>query len=144
MPTSDPRQTLRFGDFELDVAGYQLRRDGRPVRLERQPMDLLVLLVQRPRQLVLRADIVARLWPKDVFVDVETGVNTAVRKLRQALNDSPQAPMFVETVPGRGYRFVANMEVVLTADSAPSAVMVAVLPFEIWAAIPNANISPMA
>src|SRR5882672_2128903 len=108
MPTSDPRQTLRFGDFELDVAGYQLRRDGRPVRLERQPMDLLVLLVQHPRQLVLRADIVARLWPKDVFVDVETGVNTAVRKLRQALNDSPEAPMFVETVPGRGYRFVAN------------------------------------
>jgi len=130
MPTCDPRQTLRFGDFELDVAGYQLRRDGRPVRLERQPMDLLVLLVQRPRQLVLRADIVARLWPKDVFIDVETGVNTAVRKLRQALNDSPEAPMFVETVPGRGYRFVANMEVVLAADSAPSAVMVAVLPFE--------------
>ena len=130
MPTSDPQQTLRFGDFELDVADCQLRRDGRPVRLERQPMDLLLLLVQRPRQLVLRADIVARLWRSDVFVDVETGVNTAVRKLRQALNDSPEAPMFVETVPGRGYRFVANVEVVQAADSIPSAVMVAVLPFE--------------
>jgi|KBSMisStandDraft_5_1062788.scaffolds.fasta_scaffold50752_2 TolB-like protein/Flp pilus assembly protein TadD len=130
MPTSNPQQVLRFGDYELDVADCQLRRDGRPVRLERQPMDLLVLLVQHPRQLVFRADIVARLWQSDVFVDVETGVNTAVRKLRQALNDSPEAPMFVETVPGRGYRFVANVEVVRAADSTPSAIMVAVLPFE--------------
>src|SRR3954454_16752258 len=119
MSACDPRQILRFGDFELDVAGCQLRRDGRPLRLERQPMDLLVLLAQRPRQLVLRADIVASLWRSDVFVDVETGVNTAVRKLRQALNDSPAAPMFVETVPGRGYRFVADVEIVRAADSAP-------------------------
>jgi TolB-like protein/Flp pilus assembly protein TadD len=130
MSTLDSRQTLRFGDFELDVAGYELRRHGRPVHLERQPMDLLVLLVERRRQLVLRADIVARLWRKDVFVDVETGVNTAVRKLRQALNDSPDASVFVETVPGRGYRFVANVEVARADHNDPSLVMLAVLPFE--------------
>src|SRR3977135_4629945 len=129
MPTSDPRQPLRFGDFELDVAGYQLRRDGRPVRLERQPMDLLVLLVQRPRQLVLRADIVAKLWSADVFLDVETGVNTAVRKLRQALSDSPDAAAYVETVPGRGYRFIADVEVVRGAPGDPTLVIVGGLPF---------------
>src|SRR3954469_23838296 len=124
------RQTLRFGEFELDVANCELRRNGRLIRLERQPMDLLVLLVQHPRQLVLRADIVATLWGADVFVDVETGVNTALRKLRQALSDSPDAAAYVETVPGRGYRFVADVEVVRGAESDPALVMVAVLPLE--------------
>jgi TolB-like protein/Flp pilus assembly protein TadD len=124
------RQTLRFGEFELDVADCELRRNGHPIRLERQPMDLLVLLAQRPRQLVLRADIVATLWGSDVFVDVETGVNTAVRKLRQALGESPDAVSYVETVPGRGYRFIADVEVVRGATGDPPPVMVAVLPFE--------------
>src|SRR3954468_13455749 len=124
------RQTLRFGDFELDVAECVLRRNGRPVRLERQPMDLLVLLAQRPRQLVLRADIVATLWSADVFVDVETGVNTAVRKLRQALSDSPDAAAYVETVPGRGYRFIADVETVGGTTGDPSLIMIAVLPFD--------------
>ena len=107
-----PRETLRFGDFELDVAAYELRRSGRAVRLERQPMDLLLLLVERRSDLVSRAEIVERLWGKDVFVDVETGVHTAIRKVRQALRDSPEAPTFIETVPGRGYRFIATVEVV--------------------------------
>ena len=102
--------TFRFGDFELDLGAYELRRGGRPVSLERHPMDLLILLVERRSQLVSRADIVERLWGKDVFVDVETGVNTAMRKVRQALRDSPEAPAFVETVPGRGYRFIAAVE----------------------------------
>ncbi|PYQ13961.1 MAG: DNA-binding response regulator, partial [Acidobacteria bacterium] len=71
MPVSDARETLRFRDFELDLGAYELRRLGRAVRLERQPMDLLILLVERRRQLVSRSDIVDRLWGKDVFVDVE-------------------------------------------------------------------------
>ena len=77
---SDTRDTFRFGDFELDVAAYELRRHGRAVRLERHPMDLLLLLVERRNDLVSRADIVDRLWGKDVFIDVETGVHTAMRK----------------------------------------------------------------
>ena len=82
-------------------------------------MDVLILLVERRRQLVSRADIVERLWGKDVFVDVDTGVHTAIRKIRQALGDSISAPAFVETVPGKGYRFVADVEVVSpTSDSA--------------------------
>ena len=112
MQTSNPRETFRFRDFELDVAAYELRRRGRPVKLGRQPMDLLILLLESRGQLVSRSDIVERLWGRDVFVDVETGVNTAISKVRQALHDSPDAPAFVETVPGKGYRFVATVEVV--------------------------------
>ena len=103
--------TFRFGDFVLDVAAYEVRRNGRRVRLERQPMDLLILLVEQRGQLVSRSRIVDALWGKDVFVDVENGVNTAIRKLRQALRDSPDAPTFIETVPGKGYRFIAAVEV---------------------------------
>ncbi len=101
---------VRFGEFELDLAAYELRRHGRRVKLGRQPMDLLILLVQRPRQLVTRAEIAARLWGPDVFVDVETGLNTAISKVRQALRDTADHPAFVETVAGRGYRFIAPIE----------------------------------
>src|SRR3954453_12512757 len=111
MQTSNTRDTFRFRDFELDVAAYELRRHGRPVKLGRQPMDLLILLVESRGQLVARSDIVERLWGKDVFVDVETGVNTAISKVRQALRDSPDAPLFVETVAGKGYRFIAAVYV---------------------------------
>ena len=107
----DSRETFRFGDFELDIAAYELRRKGRAVHLERQPMDVLILLVERRGVLVTRAEIVDRLWGRDVFVDVETGVHTAIRKIRQALRDSRDDPVFIETVAGRGYRFVATVEV---------------------------------
>jgi DNA-binding winged helix-turn-helix (wHTH) protein len=117
---SDPRETFRFRDFELDVANCELRRQGRPIRLERLPMDLLILLVERRLQLVSRSDIVDRLWGKDVFIDVETGVNAAISKVRQALRDSPDAPAFVETVVGRGYRFIAPVEVDSGSRRAPS------------------------
>ena len=107
-------ETLRFGDFELDLAGYELRGGGRPIRLERQPMDLLIMLVERRGQLVSREDIIERLWGKDVFVDVDTGVHTAVRKIRRALRDSTDEPAFIETVSGKGYRFVAPVEVAVS------------------------------
>ena len=110
MPPPDSPPTVRFGEFALDVAAYQLRHDGRPVKLGRQPMDLLILLVERHGQLVTRADIVSRLWGPDVFVDVEMGVNTAISKVRHALRDAPEAPRFLETVSGKGYRFIAPIE----------------------------------
>ena len=118
MALPGPRGTFRFGDFVLDVAAYDLRRNGHRVRLERQPMDLLILLIGRRGQLVSRSQIVDALWGKDVFVDVENGVNTAIRKLRQALRDSPDAPTFIETVPGKGYRFIETVEVL--PDVVPS------------------------
>lgn len=124
-------QRLVFGEYELDVAAYELRRGGRSVRLERQPMDLLLLLLERRGQLVPRADIIDRLWGDGVFVDVETGINTAVRKLRQALRDPADAPVFVRTVAGRGYRFAAPVDVVGAAPpAAPGRETLAVLPFE--------------
>jgi TolB-like protein/DNA-binding winged helix-turn-helix (wHTH) protein/Flp pilus assembly protein TadD len=136
----DPPGTFRFGDFELDGGAYELRRNGRPLRIERQPMDLLLLLVARRGQLVRRSEIVDTLWGKDVFVDVETGVHTAIRKIRRALRDSPDAPVFVETVPGKGYRFVARVEVV-GADSAASSTPV--MPVEPSVAPPAATAARM-
>lgn len=118
MARAAPGDIFRFSDFELDVAAYQLRRQGRAVRLERQPMDLLILLVESRQQLVARADIVDRLWGDGVFVDVETGVHTAIRKIRQALGDSSSMPTFIETVPGKGYRFIADVEVLSGAPAA--------------------------
>jgi TolB-like protein/DNA-binding winged helix-turn-helix (wHTH) protein/Tfp pilus assembly protein PilF len=111
MTTSGSGATYRFGDFSLDVGRYELRHNGRPVRLERQPMDLLILMVERRSELVSRSEIIDRLWGKDVFVDVETGIHTAVRKIRQVLRDSPEAPSFIETVSGKGYRFIAAVDV---------------------------------
>lgn len=128
---SDVPRVFRFGDFELDVAAYSLRRKGQSIRLERRPMDLLVLLVQRHRELVSRTEIVERLWGGGVFVDAEMGINTAVRKVRQVLGDAPELPTFIETVSGRGYRFVADVKLTETpqaVDSTP--VTLAVLPFE--------------
>jgi TolB-like protein/DNA-binding winged helix-turn-helix (wHTH) protein/Flp pilus assembly protein TadD len=115
METPRPREIFRFGDFELDVPGYALRRNGRGIKLGRQPMDLLILLVERRGELISRTDIVERLWGPDVFVDVDTGVNTAISKIRQVLRDAPEAPAFVETVPGKGYRFIAPVGVLSPA-----------------------------
>jgi len=107
---STPREIVRFEDFELDAGSGELRRGAARVRLERLPADLLVLLVRNHDRLVTRAEIVDALWGKDVFVDVETGINTAIRKIRQALGDSSESPRFVETVPARGYRFIGALQ----------------------------------
>src|SRR5216683_2766865 len=143
MTQSDSQPIVRFGDFELDVSAYELRLRGKPVRLERHPMDLLILLVKHRNELVSRSDIAGRLWGEDVFVDVETGVNTAISKVRQALRDSTDSPRFVETVSGKGYRFIAAVTSPSTEPgktepgAAPqtsaqpeSRIMLAVLPFE--------------
>ena len=97
--------TFKFGDLELDLAAYELRRMGRRVKIERIPMDLLILLLERRGDLVTREEIVERLWGKGSFLDAESGVNTAVRKVRQALKDSTTCPVFIQTVSGKGYRF---------------------------------------
>ena len=127
----DLHQRYRFADFELDLAAYELRRLGKVVRLERRPMDLLVLLLERRGQLLSRSDIVERLWGNRVFVDTDLGVNTAVRKVRQALGDSIDAPSFIETVPAKGYRFIAPVQLAKPALLETHArITLAVLPFE--------------
>jgi TolB-like protein/DNA-binding winged helix-turn-helix (wHTH) protein len=98
-------------EIELDLGRYELRRDGHPRRLERLPMELLILLAERRGQLVTRAEILERLWGADVFMDGDAAINTAVRKVRRALRDDPDRPQFVETVVGKGYRFVGPIRI---------------------------------
>jgi DNA-binding winged helix-turn-helix (wHTH) protein len=97
--------SFRFGDFELDVAAFTLRREGTPVRLEKIPMEVLVLLVEHAGTLVARDSIHAALWGSDVFLDRDAAINTAIRKIRKALGDDVERPRFVETIVGKGYRF---------------------------------------
>jgi DNA-binding winged helix-turn-helix (wHTH) protein len=102
-----PDKKIRFDDFELDYSRFQLSRAGRPIRLEGLPLQLLMFLVDKRGQLVTREQISGELWSKDVFVDVEQGINTAIRKIRRALGDEADEPHYLQTVVGRGYRFVA-------------------------------------
>ena len=101
----------------IDLSRYDLSVDGQRVKLERQPMELLIFFAQRKGQLVSREDIVEKLWGKDVFVDVDRSINAAVRKIRSALKDDPSEPKFLETVVGKGYRLVGEVELVGVASS---------------------------
>jgi TolB-like protein len=122
---------LKFGDYELDAASYELSRRGRQIKLERIPMELLLLLLERRGQLVTRDEIVEKLWGRDVFLDVDNSINTAVRKLRGILRDNPRRPTFLLTVTGKGYRFVAPVTAVPAQPAATERrAMLAVLPFE--------------
>jgi class 3 adenylate cyclase/tetratricopeptide (TPR) repeat protein len=104
--TTVPASLLRFGGFELDPASFQLRRSGRPLRLERIPLEILLLLVERRGQLVLRQEIAEHVWGSDVVLDIDNALNTAIRKVRRALRDDPAHARYVETVPAKGYRFI--------------------------------------
>jgi len=113
-------EPIKFGDdFELDFRAYELRRSGKPLKLERIPMELLVLLVERRGELVTRDQIIERIWGKDVFLDTDNSINAAVRKIRQVLKDDPERPRFVLTVTGKGYRFVAPVEEVSPPSPSP-------------------------
>ena len=100
------------GRPRVDVSRYELSLNGKRVKLERQPMDLLILFVQRKGELVTREEIIDKLWGKNVFVDVDSSINSAVRKIRTVLGDDPADPRYLETVVGKGYRFVGEVEVV--------------------------------
>jgi len=113
--------TRQAGRFRLDREGYQLYDGDSAVRLERQPMELLILLVERRGHLVTREDIAARLWADGVFVDVDSSINSIVRKLRLALKDDPEHPEFLQTVVGKGYRFVGPLDVVPSDRGTPGA-----------------------
>jgi Tol biopolymer transport system component/DNA-binding winged helix-turn-helix (wHTH) protein len=103
-------ERIQLGQFVLDVDRYELTRTGTPVRLERIPMDLLILLVRERGRLVSRDEIIERLWGKDVHFDTDNSINTAIRKIRRALGEDPEKPQFIETVAGRGYRLKVQVE----------------------------------
>ena len=116
---------VRFGPFELDLESGDLWRDGDLVRLEPQPLKVLQLLAGRAGQAVSRKEIQTQVWPNDTFVDFDQGLNYCIRQIRATLGDSAESPRFIETLPRRGYRFVARLE-----PRHHERVLLAVLPFE--------------
>jgi DNA-binding winged helix-turn-helix (wHTH) protein len=111
--------TFRFGEFELDVDAGELRRNGRRLKLQPQPFRLLVLLARRSGSLVSREEIRGELWPDGTFVDFDQAVNFAIKQIRDILRDAAERPLYIETVPRRGYRFIAPID---TAAGDPQAV----------------------
>ncbi len=100
----------RFGAFEVDFRAGELLKNGRRIRLQDQPLQVLAMLLEQPGEVVTREELRLKLWPTDTFVDFDHGLNNAINRLRDALNDSAEAPRFIETLPRRGYRFVAQLE----------------------------------
>ena len=101
---------VRFGVFEVDLRAGELYRAGHKIKLQIQPFHALALLLERPGEVVTREEFEKRLWPGDTFVDFDHSLNTAIKKLRQALGDNKEKPRFVETLPKRGYRFIGKVE----------------------------------
>ena len=126
-----PVRVLRFGVFEADLRTGELRRKGRKVRLQEKPFQILAAFLELPGQEITRAELQRRLWPAGTFVDLESGLNTAMLRLRTALGDSAQSPRFIETRARHGYRFIAAVEVAGSASPRPAAraISLAVLPF---------------
>ena len=116
-----PAQRYRFGVFEADAATGELRRQGMRVKLNAQPFQVLLMLLEQPGQLVSREEISRVLWPEGTFVDFEHGVNSAVNRIREALGDTAGSPRFVETLARRGYRFLAPVEKIDSGDHLPLA-----------------------
>src|SRR5579863_9539514 len=110
---------FEFGEFTLDCERFELSRAGRQLKLERKPMELLILLMSRHGNLVTRSEIAEALWEPGVFIDVDHGINTAVRKIRHVLRDDPGRPRYVQTVSGKGYRFVPNVAMGNAAPEIP-------------------------
>ncbi len=103
-------QRIRFGEFEVDLRAGELRKHGTRLRLQEQPFRILALLLEHPGDVVTREELQKQLWPSDTFVDFEDGLNTAVKKLRDAVGDSPDHPRFIETLPKHGYRFIYPLD----------------------------------
>jgi adenylate cyclase len=126
MDRKSPSGIFKFGEYELNLSTSELRREGVRIPLQRQPLAILALLLERPGDLVLRDEIRSKLWQGDVFVDFDHSINRSINKLREALQDPVDAPHYIETVPGRGYRFIGN----ILTGARKSYTRIAVLPIE--------------
>ena len=119
--TNSSSRIIRFSAFEVNLQTGELRKRGQKIKLQEQPLQVLAALLEQPGEVVTREELRSKLWPADTFVDFEHGLNAAIRRLRDALGESAETPIFVETVPRRGYRFIVNIETSVTADrSAPT------------------------
>ena len=110
--TTASASLFRFGIFEADSGNYTLTRSGARVKIQEQPFRLLVLLLERPGEIVSREELRQRLWPEGTYVDFDGSLNVLLKRLRATIGDDPENPRFVETVPRRGYRFIAPVVVV--------------------------------
>ena len=116
---TQPGIVYQFGPFEVSVASGELLKNGRRIRVQEQPYRLLLVLLEKPGEVITREELRSRLWPGDTFVDFEGSLRVAVRKLREALDDDAGDPRYIETIPKRGYRFLVSE--VRRIDSAPEA-----------------------
>jgi DNA-binding winged helix-turn-helix (wHTH) protein len=114
---SPPNGLIRFGSFEVDVRAGELRKSGVKIKVHTQPFEVLTALLLRQGQVVTREELHQKLWAQDTFVDFEQGLNKAINKLRDALGDDADSPRFIETLPRRGYRFVAPVTFPLRASA---------------------------
>src|SRR5271168_558086 len=121
MHSSDDKSLVTFGVFQVNLAALELRKHGVRVRLSGQPFAILSLLLEKPGEIVTREELQSRLWAADTFVDFEQGLNGAIKKLRDALGDSPEQPRYVETLPRGGYRFIAPVKCGVQETAAPAA-----------------------
>ena len=108
-PGNQSTDVVRFNAYEVDLRSGELYRAGHKIRLQAQPFHVLAALLERPGQVVAREELRKRLWPSDTFVDFDHSLNTAIKKLRQALSDDKKKPRFIETLPKRGYRFIGTL-----------------------------------
>src|SRR5215469_18752704 len=115
------RRPLRFGVFELHPASGELRKHGVRVRLQDQPLKLLLCLVEKPGEVYSREELIERIWPEGTYVDYERGLNVAITRLRQVLGDSADSPRYIETLGRKGYRFIAPVERVPALEIVPPA-----------------------
>jgi TolB-like protein/DNA-binding winged helix-turn-helix (wHTH) protein len=129
-PLAGSSRRVRTGLFEIDFGSSEVHKEGRKVPLQEQPFRVLVMLLERPGEVVTREGLQARLWPADTYVSFDEGLNTAIRKLRVAFGDSAESPRFIETIPRRGYRFVAPVHETAAGASQPSEITAAYLPAE--------------
>jgi cholera toxin transcriptional activator len=118
MPGAGPFQSqVSFGAYRVDLRTGELRKHGHKIRLAGRPFQILAMLLEQPGELLTRKELQSKLWPADTFVDFEHGVNAAMQTLRRALCDSHKKPRYIETLPRRGYRFIATIDGSLLAGS---------------------------
>jgi DNA-binding winged helix-turn-helix (wHTH) protein len=120
MANPNDSQLIRFGLFEVDPRSGELRKNGARVKLQQQPFQMLVILLRRPGEIVTREELREQLWPADTFVDFDHSLNAAIKRLRDALGESAENPIYIETLARRGYRFNAPVQSVPAATSVPA------------------------
>src|SRR5581483_5829992 len=139
-----PPSVYKFGEFELDGARFELRRSGRVQKLERIPLELLILLAEKNGEVASRQEIVERLWGRDVFVDTEHGINTAIRKIRTALRDEAEGSRFIQTVSGKGYRFIGEIKGEARAGALAAQPVAPVLPLRHGETAPTVRVKRLS